>query len=145
MNERECVSLNIKQELVQRAKKFFIEIDDVSITHLTFSDEFLASVEAKQVALQNAERAKYIVEKAIQDKKNIIVKAQGEAISIKLIGEYINLPYQELKRLGNAVRIAEALSESKNRILIDTNTLMMDISKLLSGQLMYFGKKINHK
>ena len=33
---------------------------DVSITHLTFSREYTNAVEAKQVAQQEAERAKYI-------------------------------------------------------------------------------------
>lgn len=39
----------------------------MSITHLTFGREYTAAVEAKQVAQQEAERAKFLVEKAVQD------------------------------------------------------------------------------
>lgn len=35
-------------------------------THLTFGQEFTDAVEAKQVAQQEAERARYIVEKVIK-------------------------------------------------------------------------------
>lgn len=37
-------------------------------------------------AQQEAERAKYVVLKARQDKKSIIIKAQGEAKSAEMIG-----------------------------------------------------------
>ena len=40
---------------------FNILLEDVSITQLTFSREYTAAVEAKQVAQQEAERAKYWV------------------------------------------------------------------------------------
>jgi prohibitin 1 len=38
-------------------------LEDVSLTHLTFGPEFTRAVEAKQVAQQDAERARFIVEK----------------------------------------------------------------------------------
>lgn len=46
-------------------------------------------MEAKQVAQQEAERAKFIVEKAMQEKEGAIVRAQGEAQSARLIGQAI--------------------------------------------------------
>ena len=48
----------------------------MSITSLTFGREFTAAIEAKQVAAQDAERAKFIVEKAEQDKRSAIIRAQ---------------------------------------------------------------------
>lgn len=35
-------------------------------------------MEAKQVAQQEAERAKFVVDKALQEKEGAIVRAQGE-------------------------------------------------------------------
>ncbi len=35
-------------------------------------------MEAKQVAQQEAERAKFVVDKALQEKQSLIVRAQGE-------------------------------------------------------------------
>ncbi|KAL6527139.1 Prohibitin-2, subunit of the prohibitin complex (Phb1p-Phb2p) [Orobanche gracilis] len=51
-------------------------LDDMSITSLTYGREFTAAIEAKQIAAQEAERAKFVVEKAGQDKKNAIIRAQ---------------------------------------------------------------------
>ena len=73
--------------LTKRATDFHILLEDVSITHLAFSKDYTAAVEAKQVAQQDAERAKYIVDKALQEKKSIIIKAQGEAKAAELVGK----------------------------------------------------------
>lgn len=48
----------------------------MSITTLTFGKEFTAAIEAKQVAAQEAERAKFVVEKAEQDKRSAVIRAQ---------------------------------------------------------------------
>lgn len=86
ITKRDVVSDKIREALKKRAGDFAILLDDVSITHLAFSKEYTAAVEAKQVAQQNSERAKYIVEKAIQEKRTIVIKAEGEAKSALLIG-----------------------------------------------------------
>ncbi|KAL6960530.1 hypothetical protein U1Q18_038293 [Sarracenia purpurea var. burkii] len=52
---------------------FDIVLDDVSITSLTF-EEF-------------TERAKFVVEKAEQDKRSAVIRAQGEAKSAQLLGQ----------------------------------------------------------
>ena len=46
---RQQVSIMIRNELVERARDFHIILDDVSITDLTFSKEYAAAVESKQV------------------------------------------------------------------------------------------------
>ena len=38
-------------------------LEDVSITHLTFGQEFTNAVEQKQIAQQEVERARFVVEK----------------------------------------------------------------------------------
>ncbi|KYK63537.1 putative prohibitin, partial [Toxoplasma gondii TgCatPRC2] len=54
-------------------------------THLSFGPEYEKAVEAKQVAQQQAERGKYIVLRALEEKKSTIIKAQGEAEAAKLV------------------------------------------------------------
>lgn len=44
----------------------FPQVDDVAITHLSFGTEFTKAVESKQVAQQEAERARFVVMKADQ-------------------------------------------------------------------------------
>jgi len=55
--------------LTERAGRFNLVLDDVSITHVAFSQEFTHAVEAKQVAQQTALRAAYLVDQAIQEKQ----------------------------------------------------------------------------
>ncbi len=76
------VSGEIRDVLTKRAANFNIALDDVSITTLTFGKEFTSAIEAKQVAAQEAERAKYLVEKAEQDKKAAILRAQVNNIYV---------------------------------------------------------------
>eukprot|EP00300_Choanocystis_sp_HF-7_P027371 c32465_g1_i1.p1 GENE.c32465_g1_i1~~c32465_g1_i1.p1 ORF type:complete len:283 (+),score=67.48 c32465_g1_i1:38-886(+) len=129
---REQVSARIRSLLAERADEFGIMVDDVSITHLTFGREYMNAVERKQVALQEAERAKYIVDKARQDKEAVVVRGQGEAESARLITEACrdNPTYVELRRLEMAQEIAEALADSPNRVYLNANALLLpDLNK----------------
>jgi len=127
--EREQVSRLIRRRLVERAKDFHIILEDVSITHLTFGREYTAAVEAKQVAQQEAERAKFVVEKALQDKRSIIVKAEGEAQSAKMISDAIreNPAFLALRRIEAAREIASVLSTSQNRVYLPSDLLLMNL------------------
>lgn len=128
ITQREKVSRLVKENLLRRASKFNISLDDVSLTYMTFSPEFSAAVEAKQIAQQDAQRAAFIVDKAIQEKQQLVVKAQGEAKSAELIGEAIkkSRDYVELKRLDTAREIANILASSPNRIILDNDTLLLN-------------------
>lgn len=64
LSQRDQVSDRIRSALSERAKNFWIKIDNLAITELTFGKEYLEAVEAKQVAQQEAERAKYEVDQA---------------------------------------------------------------------------------
>ncbi|CAN3363056.1 prohibitin-2 [Diutina catenulata] len=128
ITQREKVSRLIKDNLVRRASKFNILLDDVSLTQMTFSPEFSQAVEAKQIAQQDAQRAAFIVDKAIQEKQQLVVRAAGEAKSAELIGEAIkkSKDYVELKRLDTAREIASILASSPNRIMLDNDTLLLN-------------------
>ena len=66
---------------------FSIILDDVALTHLTFSADFTSAVEEKQIAEQRAEMARYKVEKAEQIKIANIIKAEGDAEAAKLVAD----------------------------------------------------------
>ncbi|KAJ9157541.1 SPFH domain/Band 7 family protein [Pleurostoma richardsiae] len=131
ITQREMVARLVRENLSRRAARFNILLDDVSLTHLAFSPEFTAAVEAKQVAQQDAQRAAFIVDKARQEKQAMVVKAQGEARSAELIGEAIkkSKAYVELKKLENARAIAQVLQEAggKNRLLLDAEGLGLNV------------------
>lgn len=128
ITQREKVSKLIRENLVRRAQRFNILLDDVSITFMTFSPEFTNAVEAKQIAQQDAQRAAFIVDKARQEKQGMVVKAQGEAKSAELIGDAIkkSKDYVELKRLDTAREIAKILASSPNRVVLDNESLLLN-------------------
>jgi len=131
--QRESVSSLILDRLKKRANEFNIIINDVSIVDLGFTPDFKAAVESKQVAQQEAERAKFLVEKAIQDRLSTIITAQGIAESAKIIGDSIgkNPNYLKIKRIEAITKIAEIVAGSENRIFLDTNTILLSsLSKM---------------
>jgi len=116
ITQREHVSRIIREELTKRASEFNILLDDVSITHLSFSHEFTLAIESKQVAQQDAERSKFIVMKNEQLKKAAIIRAEGEAEAARLISEAMKSGpgFIELRRIEAFREIAETLAKSRN-------------------------------
>lgn len=132
---REVVSRDIRRILTQRAHFFNIVLDDVSITNLTFSRDYTAAVESKQVAQQDAERAKFVVDKAEQDKQSAVIKAQGEAQSAKMIGEAIqnNPAFLALRRIEAARDIATTVASSQNRVFLNADSLLLNLAEMEVG------------
>jgi len=130
ITQRQQVSLLIRRELTERAKDFNMILDDVSITELSFGKEYTAAVEAKQVAQQEAQRAAFVVDRAIQEKQQKIVHAEGEAEAAKMMGEAIgaNPGYLKLRKIRAAQGIARTLSQSNNRLYLNGNSLMLNLS-----------------
>lgn len=130
ITQRELVSRLVRDNLTKRAKRFNLVLDDVSITHLAFSPEFTTAVEAKQVAQQVAQRAAFTVDRAIQEKQSIIVRAQGEAKSAELIGNAVrkNKGFLELRRLEAAREIAKVVAEGGNAVMLDSAALLLDVT-----------------
>jgi len=116
ITQREYVSREIREVLTKRAAEFNIMLEDVSITHLSFSTEFTSAIEHKQVAQQEAERSKFVVLKNEQLKKAAIIRAEGESEAARLISEGMKSGpgFIELRKLEAMREIAETLARSKN-------------------------------
>jgi len=130
LTKRDQVSEKIRANLTKRARDYNFIIEDVAITHLQFGVEFSRAIEQKQVAEQEAERAKYVVLKSDQERKAAIVKAEGESESARLISEatrQAGTGLIELRRIEAAKEIAASLGKSRN------------VSYLPSGNNMLFG------
>eukprot|EP00913_Durusdinium_trenchii_P021159 g19882.t1 len=127
--DRELVSRMIRQRLIERASEFGIVLDDVAITHLNFSPEYEKAVEQKQVAQQQAERARYLVLKAQEEKKRTIIYAEGEKESARMIGDAIkaNPGFVELRKISVAKEISNLLAKSANRMVLNTEGLLMNL------------------
>jgi hypothetical protein len=92
------VSRLVRENLTNRALRFNLVLDDVSITHVAFSPEFTHAVEAKQVrtsaisiyrnmpqyvkiAQQTALRAAFLVDQAIQEKQVAYLSSLVDTLS----------------------------------------------------------------
>merc|ERR1711865_74748 len=129
IQKREEVSAKIKALLIHRASQFWIEMEDVSITHLNFSREYSQAVESKQVAQQDAERSKFVVQRALQEKKSIVIRAEGEAQSARLISAAIkdDPGFLQMRRIAAAKEIAETVSQSTNKVYLSADTLLLNL------------------
>ena len=96
---------------------------------MTFGTEFTRAVEYKQVAQQEAERARFLVEQAEQEKLANIIRAEGDsqvlifffAFSLFQAGLLISQAIEEfgnglieLRKIDAAKEIAATLSKSRN-------------------------------
>merc|ERR1739844_462098 len=88
------------------------------------------AVESKQVSQQQAERARYLVLKAQEEKKRTIIHAEGERQSAQMIGDAIknNPGFIELRRISVAKEISQMLSKSSNRIVLSSEALLLNLS-----------------
>lgn len=82
---------------------------------------------------------KFLVEQALEDKKSTIIKARGEAESVKKFGEAnkIGSAFLELRKIETARYIAHTLKEGNNKVILDSSSLYMNlppIDKLESAE-----------
>lgn len=86
-------------------------------TDLTFGREFTNAVEQKQIAQQEAERARFVVEKAEQERQASVIRAEGEAAAADLISQAYKksgMGHVELRKIEASKEIAATLSAARN-------------------------------
>merc|ERR1712136_277931 len=121
ITQRETLSGRVRSDLVARAEQFGLILDDIAITHLTFGREFTQAVEMKQVAQQEAEKARFLVEKAEQIKKASIISAEGDSQAASLLAKAFGEAGEglvELRRIEAGEDIAYQLSKSRNVVYL---------------------------
>jgi len=124
ITQRETVSARVHEELVTRAQQFGLVLDDIAITHLTFGREFTQAVEQKQVAQQEAEKARFLVEKAEQVKTAAVINAEGDSEAADLLAQAFKASGEglvELRRIEAAEDIADNMSQSRNVVYLPPN------------------------
>ncbi|KAL8132503.1 hypothetical protein AgCh_008117 [Apium graveolens] len=133
LTERPKVSALVRDSLTARAKDFNIVLDDVAITHLSYGNEFSKAVEQKQVAQQEAERSKYVVAKAEQERRAAIIRAEGESESAKLISDATKdsgMGLIELRKIEAQREMAATLSKNPNvAYLPDGNNMLLGVGR----------------
>ncbi|XP_030478031.1 prohibitin-2, mitochondrial-like [Cannabis sativa] len=119
------VSREIRKILTEKAANFNIALDNVSIIAVTFGREFTNAIEAKQVVVQEAERAKFVVEKAKQDKIS-------EATSAQLMSKTIanNPTIITLRKIEAGREIARTISKSSTKAYLNTDDLLLNLQEM---------------
>ncbi len=99
----------IQEQLKKTLENYDINLSEVLIRNVKFSEEFARAIEMKQVALQEAERMKYVLEKEKQEKQRKIIEAQGEAEAIKEKGTALRanpqlIQYEYVQKLTPGIK-----------------------------------------
>lgn len=84
---------------------------------MTFGNEFTKAVEQKQIAQQDAERARFIVEKAEQERQANVIRAEGEAESAEIISKAVAKAGDgliQIRRIEASKDIAQTLATNPN-------------------------------
>lgn len=74
----------IDTQLRERLGSYGVVVDDVSLVNIDFTEEFAKAIEAKQIAEQEAKRAKFEAQKAKEQAQADINRAQGQAEAQRL-------------------------------------------------------------
>lgn len=86
IKNRAMVKAQVEAEITSRLRAYDIIVEPMglSITNFSFSRDFESAIEAKQVAQQEAEQQKYVLQKADLERQTQVTKARGAAEAAKL-------------------------------------------------------------
>ncbi|QYR21421.1 prohibitin family protein [Paenibacillus sp. sptzw28] len=82
--KRDVVAGEVREHLTTRLAKYDLIVNDINIVNFKFSDAFNQSIEAKQVAQQQALKAENDLKRVQIEAKQKVAQAQAEAESLKL-------------------------------------------------------------
>jgi len=97
--KRDVVAGEISQLLTARLAKYDLIVNEINIVDFKFSDAFNQSIEAKQVAQQQALKASNDLKRVEIEAKQKIAQAQAEAESLKLKKQEVTPELIELKQI----------------------------------------------
>jgi regulator of protease activity HflC (stomatin/prohibitin superfamily) len=147
-SQRDAFKGDIQTTLASKLADNGIELIDFVLRNITFSDEYAASVEQKQIAEQQAQQAAFVVEQRKQEAEQArqtaqgladaaviaakgdaqarVIQAQAEAQALKLIADALaNNPelitYQYVQKLAPGVQVM--LVPNNNPLLLPLPTL----------------------
>jgi regulator of protease activity HflC (stomatin/prohibitin superfamily) len=85
VTKRGEVKSAVDQALTTRLRSYHLAVDDISLVHVHFSEQFSEAVEAKQIAEQEAKRAEFLALKASKEAEAKVNLARGEAEANSLL------------------------------------------------------------
>lgn len=106
---REEIQQRMADELSERLEKWDIILDQLLLRNVQFSPEFQQAIEAKQVAIQEYERMRYVLVAARKTAEQKVIEAEGEAEALRLQGRALRrnplvMEYEYARKVAPAVR-----------------------------------------
>jgi regulator of protease activity HflC (stomatin/prohibitin superfamily) len=125
--KRQLIQVQIEKAMRESFKKSYIICEEMLLRNIQFSREFQQAIENKQIAQQEAQRMKYVLEKQELEKKRKIIEAEGDAESLRLKGKALAdnpglIQYEYVKLLAPNVQA----------IVTDQNTIF-NFSDFIKG------------
>lgn len=99
ITRRDVVSGEISDQLKTRLAKYDLVVNDINIVNFKFSDAFNQSIEAKQVAQQQALKAENDLRRIEIEAKQKVAQAQAEAESLRLKKQEVTPELVQLKQI----------------------------------------------
>lgn len=97
--KRDIVAGEISEHLTKRLAKYDLIVNEINIVNFKFSDAFNQSIEAKQVAQQQALKASNDLKRIEIEAQQKITQAQAEAESLKLKKQEVTPELVQLKQI----------------------------------------------
>lgn len=113
ITRRDVVAGEISELLTIRMAKYNLVVNDINIVNFKFSDAFDQSIEAKQVAQQQALKAENDLRRIEIEAKQKIAQAQAEAESLRLKKQEVTPELVQLKQ----IEVQEKALEKWNGVL----------------------------
>jgi regulator of protease activity HflC (stomatin/prohibitin superfamily) len=86
IKQRAKVKAEVEHDITRRLRAYdlIVEPAGLSITNFNFSEDFNRAIEAKQVAQQEAEQQKYVLQRAELERQTLITQARGKSEAARL-------------------------------------------------------------
>jgi len=107
ISKRSEVSAKVKETLAAKLSTYFMTLDEINITEFKFSNEYNNAIEQKQIAEQNALKAKLDLQRIEVEAQQKIEQAKAEAESLRLQKQEVTQELIDLRKIEAQMKAIE--------------------------------------
>ncbi|PKM83277.1 MAG: HflC protein [Firmicutes bacterium HGW-Firmicutes-14] len=107
ISKRSEVSSKVKETLASKLSTYFMTLDEINITEFKFSNEYNNAIEQKQIAEQNALKAKLDLQRITVEAQQKIEQAKAEAESLRLQKQEVTQELIDLRKIEAQMKAIE--------------------------------------
>lgn len=107
ISKRSEVSAKVKEALAEKLSTYFMALDEINITEFKFSNEYNNAIEQKQIAEQNALKAKLDLQRITVEAQQKIEQAKAEAESLRLQKQEVTQELIDLRQIEAQMKAIE--------------------------------------